>query len=382
MQQIKAIVIADDHYNGLGMVRSLGLANIDVTLLLMSGNKTFIDSSKYIKKCIKISKSEKSILQEIKTISEQSQNSIIVLFPLNDFSAQVIDENLSVFQDNVVCPNANGNILQLSDKYYIKAIAEKSGLLVPKGISVNLDIDSEYSWDIYPAIIKPLISVEGAKSDIVIVSTEDELMQTLVKYKDLGYRRALVEEYIDGYNSHMIEVMGARNSDGSIDYAGIIRKYREYPIKNGSTSYGVIVKSHEGIDYDIITSFLESIDYVGIFDIEYKFLNGKAYFIECNFRNGAPGFVFTKNGYNIPAIWIEKNLHTNLNIEKKQLSETKFMIEQNDFINMLKGTPKFTKWIKEYVRSCKVFCYKKDIKPVIKYYILFVVNQCNKIFRK
>ena len=169
--------------------------------------------------------------------------------------------------------------------------------------------------------------------------------------------------------------MGARNYDSSIDFAGIISKIREFPIKNGSTSYASIVDYHEGIDFNVITKFLNRINYIGIFDVEYKYANGKAFFIECNFRNGAPGFVFTQNGYNIPALWIEKNLKVDLNIAKKKVPELDFMIEQNDMINMLKGTPGFFTWIKQYVKACKVFAYKGDVRPVRKYYSLFIKNQ-------
>lgn len=382
MKKIKAVVITDDHYNGLGMVRSLGLAGIEVTLLLTASDKSFVDSSKYVDKCIKIYPTAKAIITEVNKIISEYSDTTIVLFPLNDFTAQVLDENITSFPSNVLCPNAKGKMHKLSDKYFIKTIAEDCGFVVPKGVLVDLDKTAYIFWSTFPAIIKPLVSVEGAKSDIAIIQNTSELELEYQRYRDQGYTRALVEEFIDGSNSHMIEVMGARNLDSSIDFAGIISKIREFPIQNGSTSYASIVSTHDGIEFDSITNFLNRIDYVGIFDIEYKYANGKAYFIECNFRNGAPGFIFTKIGHNIPAIWIEKNLKVDLGVEHKQVPEINFMIEQNDFINMLKGTPVFFKWQKQYKEACKIFSLKGDQKPVRRYYKQFVVNQLLRRFQK
>ncbi len=305
MQKVKAVVIADDHYNALGMVRSLGLAKIDVTLILFARETSFVDMSKYVNRCVKISHSPDDVIREVNSIIDEFTDSLIALFPLNDFSAQVLDDNSSSFPSRVLCPNAEGKILELSDKYQIKNIMKECGFTVPEGELIDFDNVSLLKWTTYPAIVKPLVSIEGRKSDIAIVKNMPELDCEIARYKKLGYKHALIEEYIDGCDSHMVEVMGARNGDSSIDYAGIISKIREFPIKNGSTSYASIVDKHEGVDLEVISKFLNKIKYVGIFDIEYKYANGKAYFIECNFRNGAPGFIFTLKGHNIPALWIK-----------------------------------------------------------------------------
>lgn len=382
MQKVKAVVIADDHYNALGMVRSLGVANIDVTLVLFARETSFVDMSKYVNKCIKISHSPDEVIREVNKIIDEFTDSLIALFPLNDFSAQVLDDNFSLFPPRVLCPNAGGKILELSDKYQIKNIMKECGFTVPEGELIDFDNVALLKWTTYPAIVKPLVSIEGRKSDIVIVNDVSELNCAIARYKKLGYEHALIEEYIDGCDSHMLEVMGARNGDSSIDYAGIISKIREFPIKNGSTSYATIVDAHEGVDLDVISKFLNRIKYVGIFDIEYKYANGKAYFIECNFRNGAPGFVFTLNGHNIPALWIEKNSDIKMNIMSTPVKNSNFMVEQNDVINMLKGTPKLRVWVKQYLNACKLFAFKGDLKPVRKYYFNFIMGQLTKRLRK
>lgn len=382
MKKVKAIVIADDHYNALGMVRSLGLVQIDITLIMFASKRTYVDASKYVNRCIKISHSTQAVIREVKNVINEYSDSLIALIPLNDFAAQVLDENSNLFPSNVLCPNAQGQVLRLSDKYYIKSVVKELGFNVPEGIIIDSTNIDSLNWNIFPAIIKPLVSVEGAKSDISIVKSMTELEDEIDRYRKLDYKHALVEEYIDGDDAHMVEVMGARNIDSSIDYAGIISKIREFPIKNGSTSYASIVDKHEGIDIEAISRFLNKINYVGIFDIEYKYANGKAYFIECNFRNGAPGFIFTLNGHNIPALWIEKNLNVKMNVTCTHVTGIDFMVEQNDVINMLKGTPDFFTWIKQYLNACRIFSFKGDLKPVRKYYFNFIGDQLKKRLRK
>lgn len=376
MKKIKCIIISDDHYNGLGMIRSLGLLNMDVILILLSMKKTFINSSKYVDNCIKVAHSRDSIIKVLNDLFDKYSNYLLLLYPLNDFAVQVLDSEYMSFPGNVFSPNAHGKIQYYSNKQIAKRIAAECGLSIPAGKIIDIkngDIGSLKDIT-FPVIIKPVVSVEGAKSHIKTVYDKEQYQSVIDGYGELGYTRILVEEYICGHDSYMIEVMGARGSNKKVEFAGIIKKYREYPIVNGSTSYATIIQNHKYVDFQKLISFLSTIDYVGIFDFEFKYSNEKLYFIECNYRNGAPGFVFTKNGYNLPGVWAELELGIDLNLQRLKLNDVDFMVEQNDMINMLKGTPKFFTWIKEYVHSSKVFSFHGDPRPVRLYYWYFFKN--------
>ena len=368
---IRAIVITEDHYNALGMVRSLGLANIDVFLILTTTSESYVDSSRYVLETKKVNHTKEDIIAAVQDIVSDTEHKYVI-FPLSDFSAFIVDEEVKKFGHNVLAPHAQGLMKRYSDKFEIKELVKKCGMTVPKGMKIDLNNAEPNDWNTYPAIIKPLVSVEGSKSDISIAESENDLQIIIQKYNKKGYSNAILEEYISGSDAHMIEVMGARNIDGSIDYAGIISKIREYPIKNGSTSYARVISKHEDIDFDKISAFLSKIGFVGLFDIEFKFSNGKAYFIECNFRNGAPGFIFTLSGANIPAKWIYKNVGPFTYSEFKMKNDVLFMVEQCDLMNMIKGSPKLLVWIRQFIQSTKIFWFTKDIIPVIKYYYLFL----------
>ena len=116
---IKAIVISEDHYNALGMVRSLGIAGIKINLILTTTGKTYVDSSKFVTKTSKVKHTSKAIIKEIKNIVNDDKF-IYVLFPLSDFAAQIIDDEFDKFPSYVIVPNACGKLRQLSDKYLIK----------------------------------------------------------------------------------------------------------------------------------------------------------------------------------------------------------------------------------------------------------------------
>ena len=375
-----AIVISDDHYNALGMIRSLGENGIPVFLILMTHDKnTYVDKSKYVTQKYFVEKEETSILSKIDEISKGEFNYYI--FPLSDFSANIIDKHCSWFKNNIVVPHANGSLSKFLDKSISKELAQSCGLHTAKSVCCNIN-DSDISWDSYPAIVKPLVSLEGAKSDIRIVNDKEELQTTLYDLSLKLYNRVLIEEYICGSDECMLEVMGC-STPSDVYYAGIIQKIREYPLKCGSTSFAKIVDNHDAISYENISLYLKKIGYSGLFDIELKYANGKAYFIECNFRNGAPGYAFTRVGKCIPLMWMCALNEEEYFDESSELGrECYFMCEQTDFLHVLKKNIKYTEWIKDYRKSNKIFVSKKDRRPSRKYFMIMLSVAAKKIFRK
>jgi len=126
----RAIVIADDHYNALGMVRSLGENDIEVNLILTTESKnTYVDKSKYVAQCIKVSPNEEAIVNAIRLVVKSTDNYYV--FPLSDYTAELIDNNWDKFSNNICVPHAKGQLNSLMDKSEIKRIAEDCGLSVP-----------------------------------------------------------------------------------------------------------------------------------------------------------------------------------------------------------------------------------------------------------
>lgn len=376
IEHVEAIVLSEDHYNALGVVRSLGLAKIPVRLVLTEQGKSFCDKSRYVSSSIKVANNEKTIIDNIVKYTKDV-NTRYFLFPLNDVAAQLVSRNISRFKDNIICPTMNRDMKRFSDKTLMKGWAKNHGLNVPKGRIIDLYKLRE-EWNIFPAIMKPKISVEGIKSDIVTAYSIQEYNEALKAFKKKGYKDILIEEFICGNDEHMIEIMGERSNKNGCSFAGIIKKIREFPIHNGSTSFARIVQSHIGIELSVLATMMDEISFNGLFDFEFKYANGKAYFIECNFRNGAPGWAFTKIGKNLPLMWICGCIGIPITQTKILTNKDLFMCEHYDIINMLKKDVGVLEWLENFFQSSKVLWLTKDIIPVLTYYYIFVLNRLKK----
>lgn len=373
---VTAIVIADDHYNGLGIIRSLGEEGVPVYLVLLKDTgKTIIDKSKYVTKTLKVKKDRKAILDAIEVcIAEQGRFAII---PLCDFAAEVVDDCHTAFSENIAVPNANGNLHDLMNKYRLAELFRTAGIQVPIHREVIMNEDNV--WDKFPAIIKPLASVEGQKNDITTVRNKEELQDSFVALRKKGYKRALVEEFIDGADSFMVEVLGYVDKMGEPHFSSVIHKVREYPIKNGSTAYAFFEDGATYVDMDALKKAVKLTHYYGIFDIEFKYADGKAYFIEMNFRNGAPAYATTSRGFNIVGEWIFN--YFDIDIKHKKKSDNEFlMCEHRDVINMLKGYVSFSSWFKNFIKANKLIWNWNDLKPSWIMYIGVIKTMFGRLF--
>lgn len=132
-------------------------------------------------------------------------------------------------------------------------------------------------------------------------------------------------------------------------------------------TYAKVFKTVDGFDIGKIAKFLKSIGYAGIYDIEFKYVNGVAYFIEINFRHGSPGYALTKAGVNIPFIWYLEACGLPINDMKKKIDADYYlMVETWDIRHILNGNIKITHWLKDLLRT-KAFLFfsLKDVRPVI-----------------
>lgn len=368
--EVEAIIIGDNHYNALGVIRSLGYHNIDIKLIVFENEENFVQYSRFVKK-YKIIKQDAELLKE--TIHNfLNPDKTNILFPLSDFAAIVCDEiSKDESYKNCVIPNANGNCKVYQNKETINKIAETCNITVPKSDILNFEENSKLEWETFPAIIKPLLSIEGHKSDIAIVNEANEFKTVIQGFKDKGYAEVQIQEYINGTDECMLEVMGYVGKNGQVNFSKIIKKIREYPIKNGSTSFAEFVDSWNGIDKNSIVQLLAKTNYYGIFDIEFKYANRTTYFIEINFRNGAPSHALSKQGYNIPYRWLCDAASLNINSSVK-MDNRFFMVETRDVVNMLKRDVSLKIWIKDFFRAKLLIWDASDLLPTFKMYTSFL----------
>lgn len=367
MLEKTAIILGEDHVNTLGLARSLGEKNYAVYTAIRSlGIQTFTDKSKYIVKSFH-KETYLELIDEILICFKDTANKL-PLIPSSDGAAMAIYQYRDDLKQTFIFPQSVGEyeFSFLTDKHNVLSLATAVGLQIPKSVATIISRDNPDCWlemfsglsNSYPLIIKPQ-SAENRSSPICIVVNEKELMKVLAQYKDIPI---LVQEYI--YKDEEIGVQGVGfGRDRMPIVPGIIHKLRTSDISMGSTSYGVLKPSNTPILTKTIMDYIFLSGFDGIFDVELIKHNGEYYFIECNFRNGAYGYAYTKYGYNLPDIWITDRKKSELSTEECTVPSVYFMNEFSDIRNIGKSV-KFWRWLWDILHCSVCLTYNtKDVHP-------------------
>lgn len=370
----KAVVIGTDNHNSLGVIRSLGENDVLVNLIVITENiskKASIEYSKYVDKSYRIKDADTELIPTLLEITKDDLDYKSIVFTTSDTVAKIVDDNKDILERTCIIPKINSEdkrLSQLLDKSYANKIAKEAGLEVPSSKIVNL---KENNLDIisilkYPCIVKPVRSLEGQKSDIRKLTNEEELvlyLETLEK----DYENVLIQEYIDGVDSRMIGLVGFVTQSGEVFITGIMDKLREYPLNTGSTSYGAFSINKFNLEINKVKQFIKRTKYQGIFDFDFKYSDGKAYFIEMNFRNGALSYASTAAGVNIIYMWYLDACGYNISKMKSYVDrDFKFMLEVRDFRHIFRGNMGLISWLKDLFHTDIFLVWDKtDVKPFI-----------------
>lgn len=373
----EVIVLGSNHHNPLGIIRSLGEAGVKSYFISINSPKNFVSKSKYLLKTWQVSTEQELIHLLINNFEDSKKKPIII--PSDDYSAGLIDKNLNLLLPIFHLQNINqreNEILNLMNKLKMNVLAHNYGFLVPKSEEINLKDWMTHSNSslkkfqlTFPCIIKPIISSEGEKSDILVVHCLEELNKQFKKLND-DYTSVIVQEYIKKEAEFGIQGFYDR-LNGKVIFGGVVKKLRQSQNAPGSTTYGLIESENSYIDLEIIESFIKGINYSGIFDVEMMLSNGKIYFIEINFRNGAYGYAFSKSGVNLPLLWCLSLTHNLGSLTTPKINKTIFINEVSDFKNIKHKAVTTRKWIKDVLKSNVYLIFNcDDILPFI-YKILY-----------
>lgn len=365
----KIIVLGGAHHNGLGIIRSLGEIGYNIYFISLICEGNYVTKSKYIKKSWLLSSEEEIVEVLFKEFQGDSKKTIII--PSDDWSAHFIDLNYKILKDEFFLPsitNIDYTLSDLMNKITMNEFATKHGLLVPKSCQINLEIDNEKVLDKikeeigYPCILKPIQSIDGGKSDILVFNDDKKLRKSLKKLK-LKYKNIIVQQYI--LKQGEIGIQGvSTNTSNNVYISGIVDKIRVSSISPGSTTYAKLIDKHSLIDEEKIESLIKDLGFKGIFDIEFLYSGKEIYFIEMNFRNGAYGYAFTRAGVNLPSIWCQDIVGNKINSIVRINKSITLMNEFADFRNVLNKEINFKKWFLELLKSDIYLVFNlKDLKP-------------------
>ena len=364
MQQ-RIIIIGRNYTSRLGMIRAVGMAGYDVTVIKTNGNKSKdIDAySKYVKAYLYAREPDRKKLLEV-LMSLKSEKGKSIIIPVDDYAASTIDDNIDLLKDFFLFPNVNmisGAINKLMDKDYQKDLVSNAGLNVAEGWTIEVKNGKyELPKDVkYPCFPKPQISFMGNKRCMKRCNTEQELKAVLDEVAALRDCPILIEQYI--------EIEKEYATLGFCDGTHVIIPAVIHLIDQGNGAHRGVAKIGKLLPSDTFHTFFQQLEvffrglnFVGLFDVDMYESKGIVYFNELNLRFGASGYAITHQGINLPAMMINKLIGNEIESDCGAKIMGTFVNEKVNFEDYLAG---YYGW-REYKRINRLadfgFVYSQD----------------------
>lgn len=361
IKKSEVIIVGADHHNTLGVIRALGGDYIVNLIIHQSTATKKIKCSKswyFNGKLVVVKEDEKELLSVLSAFERNLDDRKIAVIPTSDFAALCIDKNYNELSKYYALPSIDhteGRIAYYMDKFHQKELADKYGIRMAD--SIVIDLLSEKTNTVldditYPRVLKPVVSANGSKNDITIVSNQSELKNALELLKKKGYTQILMQQYIK--KDFEICACGCIAENSKKIIFGAFKKLREYPSKCGSASLIETVEMS-----DLLTPILNAlvqINYSGMFDFDLFIVGKKAYLNEINFRNGGNMWALIRSGINAQDIWINDMFGNPTSIELFNNSKKILYMNETDFHHVLNGEITLFKWIKDAIKA-NAYCY-------------------------
>lgn len=355
-----AVIIGDSFNNTLGLIRSLGEARIDITLLLVGNiDRLYVAKSRYLKKkqifhFVNID----DCLPILHQIANGTKRQIIIC--TNDKAAQFIDSHERELSQNYITPMRGLQLGDMMNKDSQCKLAKACGFTVPQSFIYNRNNDFPEGQN-YPLLMKPINSTHGEKSDIHICRNYNEVKNCLMESSSCA--DFIVQEYIE--KEYEINLIGV-STDHGIYVPGGIRKIRHYPTIYSPCSFGLF-QSIEKLNVDAapIRKFISRVGYYGPFSVELLHKGNKNYFMEVNFRNDGLAYAATASGVNLPALLFNVSKPASFHVK-----DTYMMDLSCDYCHVKNGTISKMKWISDFLKTgCQLNFNRRDPMPTICYYL-------------
>ncbi len=368
------LVVGADHHNTLGVIRALGG---DHTVNLIIHQRTATENIKCSKsryfngKLVVVRENEKELLSVLSAFERNFDDRKIAVIPTSDFAALCIDKNYNKLSKYYALPSIDhteGRIAYYMNKFHQKELADKYGILMADSVVIDLlsEKNSTAPDNItYPRVLKPVVSANGSKGDITIVSNQSELKNALDLLKKKGYTQILMQQYIK--KDFEVCACGCITENSKKIIFGAFKKLREYPSKCGSASLIETVEMS-----DLLTPILNAlvqINYSGLFDLDLFIVGKKIYLNEINFRNGGNMWALIRSEINAPNIWVNDILGNQISDECLTKRKNILYMNETDFHHVLNREISLFKWIKDAVKA-NAYCYFwiKDIAGTLAWF--------------
>ncbi|MGH7799961.1 MAG: hypothetical protein ACREOW_04935 [Thermodesulfobacteriota bacterium] len=304
----KAIVIGC-HVNGLGVIRSLGLKQLQIIAMFYNQLIDFAHTSKYVHERVKIPhprKEEKEFIGLLIQNSSKWKDALII--ETNDDALIAISKNKDILENHYKILTPEWNILRkLIDKSETYRLAEECNVPHPKTFLPKTadDLHKIKNEIPYPCILKPVLGhvfFSEFNSKNLKVSNFSELLSKFEFCLKSGHE-VMVQEIIPGPDSNIYQCAMYISSNGNIRAAFHTRKIRQNPPQFGVARVALGQEVIPQIK-EFTERMLKEIDFRGMVHSEFKKDPRDNVFklMEINGRLPRSNWLATHCGVNLP--WI------------------------------------------------------------------------------
>ena len=359
------VFVSKEHYNPLGIVRTLGEAGIRPIVIIVEGDLKFVGQSKYVKKRHYVKTPEEGLDLLINNYSSKEEKSFVLTG--DDVTVSLFDKHYDELKDYFFFNNAGqaGRITRFMNKDLMLETAEKHGLNVAKTWKVNVgDIPKDIE---YPIMTKAINSIGDEWKDIVYICHTDE--ELLDAFSNMKSKEILLQQYVDKIDEVSFDGFSVDRGRQAVILTEV---YQEYCIPDKYSPYWDVRNNTDLETTKKIKNIIEEIGLEGIFEFEFMVdKDKKLWFLEINFRNTALGYSTTAAGMPQVTLWCNameaRKLPTN--IIKPIKPGLKAMAECFDYDARVKtGMISKKEWKKQYKAcQCKLYKGHDDNKPFYRF---------------
>lgn len=359
------VFVSKDHYNPVGIVRTLGEAGIKPIAVVVKSKPHLVGKSKYVKKTYYVNDTEEGLKLIISKFGNMEEKPFILTG--DDVTVMILDKHYDELKDKFFFFNAgeSGRVKKYMEKDEICNLALKHGFKIPQTWKVA---NGEIPEDIkYPIITKAINSFGAEWKDIVFVcNNKDELEDA---YKHIKSELILLQQYINKTDEQGFE--GFSVNHGKDVFLSVYNKEAYHLPKQ----YAPVWTNYNVDDPELIqkaSAMLEEIGFEGIFEFEFMLgPDNELYFLEINFRNTVNGWETTVAGMPSATLWCKSMLEGSIdkNCYKKIPEGFYTMAECFDY-DMRVKTKMLThkEWMKIYKNAnAKLYKGRNDFWPFFSF---------------
>lgn len=351
------IVIGIEHYNPLGLIRTLGKNGIEPVFIAIRGRGPAPIKSKYIGKLHFVETIEEAydvLLNEYGNLDKKP-----FVITSDDDIQSLLDINYSKLKDKFILFNAgeDGRVTKFMDKNEILLIAKKHGFkILPTVVVEHGEIPEGIEYPIITKSISP--NVGGWKKDVHICNSAKELEKA---YDNILSKRVLIQKFVDKDNECCLEGFSINKGKDcfipmAVKYNYIIPGYYS-PYMTGYTFEKEDIKEK-------VASLINDIGFEGMYDVEFLIdKDGTYYFSEINFRNSIWNYIATFVGMPYPILWADAMLKGKIEPDWIKPIPDSFtaMSEPIDYgLRVKKGNTSLADWLMDFKQADVLFYYDKE----------------------